>query len=219
MPHITLVRHGQANTAARDEISYDRLSDLGHQQARWLGEHMTASGDRFARIYCGSLQRHRETAESMGLAADAEVVVDPRFNEFPYFALAQLLEAQQGLPVPGVRENFVTHLPRLLTAWQHDEIAEAPESHGDFTDRITDAMADIAAGEGRAVVVTSGGVIGGVMRQTLGLTTEGWAQVCLAIMNTSVHRWQLLEGRPMLAQFNAIPHLETPKRQFAQTHL
>ena len=29
MSYITLVRHGQANTAARDEHSYDRLSPLG----------------------------------------------------------------------------------------------------------------------------------------------------------------------------------------------
>ena len=39
MPHITLVRHGQANSDAKDEDGYDKLSDLGHQQARWLGEH------------------------------------------------------------------------------------------------------------------------------------------------------------------------------------
>jgi len=38
MSHITLIRHGQANTGARDEQSYDRLSALGHQQAAWLGE-------------------------------------------------------------------------------------------------------------------------------------------------------------------------------------
>ena len=36
MSTITLIRHGQANTAAQDEVSYDRLSDLGTQQAAWL---------------------------------------------------------------------------------------------------------------------------------------------------------------------------------------
>ena len=37
MVELTLVRHGQAQTGARDEASYDSLSNLGHQ-ARWLGE-------------------------------------------------------------------------------------------------------------------------------------------------------------------------------------
>ncbi|HGG64496.1 MAG TPA: histidine phosphatase family protein, partial [Rhodobacteraceae bacterium] len=38
MVELTLIRHGQAQTGARDEASYDSLSDLGHQQAQWLGE-------------------------------------------------------------------------------------------------------------------------------------------------------------------------------------
>ena len=45
MSHITLIRHGQANSQARDEASYDRLSDLGHQQAAWLGEWLRAEDD------------------------------------------------------------------------------------------------------------------------------------------------------------------------------
>ncbi len=40
MSKITLIRHGQANNTATDEAGYDRLSDLGRQQARWLGEYM-----------------------------------------------------------------------------------------------------------------------------------------------------------------------------------
>ena len=36
MSHVTLVRHGQANSSARDELGYDRLSELGWQQAEWL---------------------------------------------------------------------------------------------------------------------------------------------------------------------------------------
>jgi phosphohistidine phosphatase SixA len=39
---LVLIRHGQANSAANDEDGYDRLSDLGHQQARWLGDWLRA---------------------------------------------------------------------------------------------------------------------------------------------------------------------------------
>ena len=62
-------------------------------------------------------------------------------------------------------------------------------------------------------------MIGAVLRQTLSLEVDGWAQVCLAIKNTSVHRWQMVVGRPLLTQFNSVAHLETPDRHFAQTHL
>src|SRR5690606_40460973 len=43
MPLILLVRHAQASFGTDD---YDRLSELGRQQARWLGEYFAARGDR-----------------------------------------------------------------------------------------------------------------------------------------------------------------------------
>ena len=39
MVQIFLVRHGQANSEAKDEISYDKLSSLGKLQAGWLGQY------------------------------------------------------------------------------------------------------------------------------------------------------------------------------------
>jgi len=55
--------------------------------------------------------------------------------------------------------------------------------------------------------------------KSLNLDLAGWSQIALSIMNTSVHRLHTLHGRPTLAHFNAIPHLEPAARQFAQTHL
>ncbi len=219
MPHITLVRHGQANTEARDEESYDRLSELGHQQAAWLGDHMRATGDRFARVYTGAMRRHKETAAGMQAQEHADIVEDPRLNEFAYFTLSQLMEEQHGLEVPTEREGFVRHLPTVLGAWERGEIENVPETHAEFSTRIRDAMSEIAAGQGRALVVTSGGLIGTVLRQTLDLDVEGWAKMCLAIQNTSVHRWQMVLDQPLLVQFNMISHLEAPDRHHAQTHL
>ncbi len=219
MPHITLVRHGQANTEARDEESYDKLSPLGHQQANWLGEYLRNNDERFQRVYLGTMRRHRETAESLGAANYAEMVADARLNELAYFDLSRLMEEQHGLEVPSDREGFARHMPRVLRAWQDGDIKGAPETHAEFEGRVRDVMAEIAAGEGRALVVTSGGLIGAVLRQTLSLDVDGWAQMCLAIQNTSVHRWQMVLGKPLLAQFNSVAHLEAPDRQFAQTHL
>lgn len=217
MSQITLVRHGQANTEARDEHSYDKLSELGHQQSAWLGEHLRGSGGTFTRVYCGTLRRHIETATSMGFGENA--IQDPRLNEMQYFLLAQLLEKQHGVPIPTVREEFVYHLPKVLAAWRDDVIEGAPERFSDFESRVTEALGEIGQGDGPALVVTSGGLISMVVRQTLQLDVPAMARTALAIMNTSVHRLHVIGDTLSPVLFNAVPHLERPDRHFAQTHL
>ncbi len=217
MSQITLVRHGQANTEARDEQSYDKLSDLGHQQAAWLGDHLRDSGGTYSRVYCGTLVRHVETATSMGFGDHA--VQDARLNEMAYFTLAQLLEDQHNEPIPTLREDFVYHLPKVLSAWRDGRIEGAPERFDEFEARVSDAMHDILSGDGPALVVTSGGLIAMVVRQTMQLDIPAMARTALAIMNTSVHRLHVIGDVLAPVQFNAIPHLEHVHRQFAQTHL
>ena len=217
MSHITLIRHGQANTGARDEISYDKLSELGRQQAAWLGEHLKLSASHHPRMYCGTLVRHIETAQAMNIGL--EIVRDARLNELEYFTLAERLEEQQGLKIPEDREEFVEHLPLVFSAWHKGDIADPPETFQDFENRVTQALTEIAAGDGPALVVTSGGLIAMAMRQFLGLDTHSMARVALAIMNTSMHRLFPIGGHLSPVLFNAVPHLDHPNRQFAQTHL
>ena len=217
MSHVTLVRHGQANTHAKDEISYDRLSDLGRQQARWLGDHLRGTGDVFARAYSGTLQRHRETAVEMGIELD--VVRDARLNELEYFTMAQLMDQQHGIALPPDREGFIRHLPTLFTYWREGRLEGVPESFEHFEGRVRDVLDEIAAGEGRAVVVTSGGLIGMAMRVTMGLEMQALAHACLAIENTSLHRFQPISTGLCLTLFNAVPHLEGSERSLARTHL
>ncbi|WP_050605044.1 histidine phosphatase family protein [Ruegeria sp. 6PALISEP08] len=216
MSHITLVRHGQANTAARDEVSYDRLSELGHQQARWLGAHLRDTRSHYPRVFCGTLTRHAETAASMGLV---NPVQDARLNEIEYFTLAQLFEEQHGVAIPTDREGFVEHLPKTFTAWASGEIEDTPESFDEFETRVRDALHEIGTAGGPAIVVTSGALISMVVRQAMGLDIPSMARVALAIMNTSMHRLHPIGAQLSPVLFNAVPHLEAPDRQFAQTHL
>ncbi len=216
MSHITLVRHGQANTAARDEVNYDKLSDLGHQQARWLGAHLQHTRAHHPRVYCGTLIRHVETAASMGLT---EPVRDARLNEIEYFTLAQLFQDQHGVAIPTDREGFVEHLPRTFAAWARGEIEGTPETFAEFETRVSDALREIGTEGGPAIVVTSGGLISMVVRQAMGLDIPSMARVALAIMNTSMHRLHPIGAQLSPVLFNAVPHLEAPDRQFAQTHL
>ncbi|SEQ75496.1 histidine phosphatase family protein [Thalassovita taeanensis] len=219
MSTITLIRHGQANTSAQDEISYDKLSPLGEIQARWLGEHLTATGEHFERVYSGTLVRHVETAQAMGTQAHGTLTRDDRLNEMEFFTLANLLKDQQGTPLPENREGFVAYMPMLLAKWQAGEIAHPPESFRDFESRVASIITEISQGRGPALVVTSGGLIGMVMRHVMGLEIPAFARSCIAIMNTSVHRLHKVGDDLALTQFNAVPHLDHPDRQYAQTHL
>ena len=126
MSYITLVRHGQANTEARNEADYDKLSDLGHQQARWLGAHLNETGAHYPRVYCGTLVRHVETASSMGLPAPSQ---DERLNEIEYFTMAKLFEEQHGVAIPTDREGFVEHLPMTFAAWANGDIQDTRRKH------------------------------------------------------------------------------------------
>ncbi len=219
MSQITLIRHGQAQTGATDETAYDRLSELGRQQAAWLGAHLRDTGEEFSRVYTGTLLRHVQTAEAMEAAQFGEVVQDPRLNEVAYFDLSNLMHQQFAIPMPTNRDEFLTHLPLVFTAWQEGQIEGAPESFHDFQSRVDDVLQEISAGEGRALVVSSGGLIGMSIRVAMGLETGAFARLCLSILNTSVHRLHPIGAGLTLTQFNAIPHLERRDRLGAQTYI
>ncbi|MBM1632616.1 histidine phosphatase family protein [Sulfitobacter mediterraneus] len=217
MSHITLIRHGQANSGAKDEVSYDRLSDLGHEQAAWLGHYLREAGSHHTRLFTGTLIRHRETAD--GMATGLVAKRDARLNELEYFTLATLLEEQHGVPFPTEQGSFTSHLPTVFEYWKSGKLEGAPETWQHFHDRIESALRDIAAGDGPALVVTSGGLISMVMAQAMGLSVPAMARMALAIMHTSMHRLFPIGGHWSPVLFNAVPHLETPDRRLAQTHI
>ena len=219
MSQITLVRHGQAQTQAKDEQSYDQLSDLGHTQATWLGQHLVELCEEFDHVFCGSLRRHRETAASMKAADHATITEDSRLNELEYFGLAQKMEAQHGLPIPDEREGFLTHLPTVFSAWEQGIIADPVETFEEFETRVGEMLQTFRALDGRVLVITSGGWIGNFMRQTLGLDMQGFSRICLSIKNTSLHQWTPLGDTLALTHFNGVPHLDRRDRQYAQTYL
>ena len=217
MSHITLIRHGQANSGAKDELSYDKLSGLGHEQAGWLGTYLRESETHHMRLYTGTLIRHKETAA--GMDTGLEPTRDARLNELEYFTLATLLEEQHGIPFPTEQGAFTTHLPTVFNHWKDGKIESPPESFQSFETRVNDALSEIAAGDGPALVVTSGGLISMAMAQAMGLGIPAMARIALAIMHTSMHRLFPIGGHLSPVLFNAVPHLDTPDRRSAQTHI
>lgn len=213
MGELILVRHGQANSAATDEESYDKLSALGHRQAAWLGAYFRAHDMEFDLVLSGTLTRHQETAASMGLTPAR---LDPRLNELDYFNLSDALEAARGVPRPS-GDGFAEHVPQIMEAWHAAEI-QGQESFAAFESRIRDVLEEAGQPGKRVLCVTSGGVIGMALRHLLDLDPRRMAHILLPIFNTSIHRVAVRPEGAMLAGFNATPHLDAPDRLHARTH-
>ncbi len=211
MGDIILVRHGQANSHATTEVDYDRLSDLGHVQAEWLGQWMRDHDQTFDHVLSGTLRRHRETVAGMGLSADE----DARLNEIDYYTLTDALHRVKGEPLPG-DDGFIDHMPKVFAAWKLAEI-EGAEPYQAFEDRVAALLAEAAVPGRRVLCVTSGGVIGMVLRHLLDLDIMKMSRVMLPIWNTSIHRLHVRQSETILTGFNAIPHLDLPTRAHART--
>ena len=166
----------------------------------------------FDHVLSGTLNRQRDTAIEMGHDPDQ----DPRLNELEYYNLAHAARERLGIPLPQP-EDFLNHMPRIIEAWQQEEI-EVSETYQSFTTRVAEMMAEAATPGRRVLCVTSGGVIAMILHQVLEVDVKHFGNVTYPIFNTSVHRLIAMEDRTILAGFNATPHLELPERAEARTN-
>lgn len=216
MGELVLVRHGQASFGAAD---YDVLSPLGQQQAAWLGSYFAAHGLRFDRVIHGALRRQRETAEGIARVLDLpQAEVDPRFDEFHYEGLERAYLRETGADVSTSRSEFLKRFPLVLSAWEQG-IVSGDERLEDFEARVAAGCAAALRQGQSCLVVTSGGVIGMVLRQVLGLSAAVTAEMMLNIHNASVHRFTHEAGQLRLSLFNASPHLDAADRNHARTYV
>ena len=214
MGEITLIRHGQANSAADNEADYDQLSELGHTQSKWLGDWVRAHDGPFDAVYSGTLRRQKETAAGMGFT---DVTRDERLNEIAYYDLtAEMDKLRPDMPRTSP-EDFVTHFPATLVAWREKQI-NGTETYTAFQDRVSSVIAMAAQPGRRILCVTSGGIIAQTVAQILGLDIPQMARIALPILNTSVHRIHVTDHGPLLATFNSAPHLDQADRLVARTN-
>ncbi len=216
MYDLTLIRHGQAQTGAKTEATYDQLSALGQQQAGWLGDYIKANAG-FDHVISGSLNRQVQTAEGLGLSAPH--TVDPRLNEMDYFGLAASLEARAGVPWPSSEDEFPPHVAQLLTAWREDDIEDGLESYEDFCGRITGALEDANKLDGRVLLVTSTGVISTLATLALALDVPAKCKMFMNVAHTSMHRYAMRPDGLHLTQFAATPHFDYPERVALKTYI
>lgn len=210
MTLIVLVRHGQASWG---QPEYDVLSEHGRAQARTLGAAWCAGGFAPTRMLTGTMRRHVDTAAGLqqGLGSDLRPELVEGLEEFDgKDVFAETLGADGAFPDiydASVEERLDHSLRRWVAA---DGARSYRETYAQFRARVADAFAGVRAVMGpddKAVVVTSGGVIAGIVSDLLGVDADRWPVLATPIVNTSTHKVLVRKGEPMLVSFNEHGHL------------
>ena len=226
MSVIYLIRHGQASFGTDN---YDQLSAVGREQSAILGSYFAALGEPIDRIYTGTLDRQRVTAQ---LVADAlaphtpPLNNEPAFDEYDSAAILNAFAAsltpaqleQSGWPgLQSDRRRFQFFLERAARAWVEGQIeAEGMVPWRSFHARIVAALENIIRTEGRSktlLVSTSGGVIGTLVAHVLGLANHLGIELNWAVHNASITRLIYNADKMSLSMFNGLPHLDQEGRR------
>jgi len=214
MGTLYLVRHAQASFGTDD---YDRLSELGHRQARRLGEYLAARGQRFDAVITGTLRRHAETWQGIaaGLGDGPEPLALPALNEYDSEAVIAAVHPHPLAP-PQNPEQFRAHFRLLrdgLAQWMAGVVSpRGMPSYRDFAAGIADVLARVRAervGQ-QVLIVSSGGPIATAVGQTLGTSPETTIELNLRIRNSSLSELAVTPRRLQLVTYNTLPHLDHP---------
>ena len=218
MAELYLIRHAQASFGSDN---YDKLSELGHQQSRLLGQYFGERDIHFDKVVTGDMLRHKETAEGIVGSLD-NCVVDSGWNEFDFNAVvtAYLRQYPHFTPAKNSpRSDWYKILKSAMLAWSNQEFEGLPEDWTEFESRVARAKESVfASGNKRVLVVSSGGAIAICLMQLLGLTISKAIDFNLQIKNTSVHHIFFNTASAQLSSFNNVPHLDEPQRQHLITY-
>lgn len=230
---LTLVRHGQASFHDDD---YDKLSPLGEEQVRRLGEHWIEHGTSFDRVVSGPLQRQIRSAELVrdefaraGLAFP-DIEIHDALAEMPVERLAKRFMPQlcaedeeclammnQFMSSQDKREKerlFQKAFERLMLKWAqkqyHDDEIESFER---FVERVKQFITGVNNGtsNGRRIAVfTSGGPTAVAVHHALGTSFETTLELVWQVRNASLTEFLFTNGRFTLSSFNNVSHLRDP---------
>lgn len=221
MGAILLIRHGQASFASSN---YDKLSAVGMEQGRILGEALRARNVKPDIVVCGGMLRHRETAEQClsGMQAEASWDEDSGWNEYDHEAMLEAFDPRfkrktniaAELLKTGMdpRRAFQELFSQAAARWvggQSDE--DYDESFTEFCARVEGALTRLHERLGKsktALVFTSGGAISAVAKSLLGLPDDRVMPLSYTLANAAVSKVLATSSGLKLSTLNEHAHFE-----------
>ena len=235
MGTIYLIRHAQAGS--RD--NYDVLSELGQEQARLLGEHLSEQDVELSAVYAGGMQRQRHTAEiacevmaRKGVSVP-EVIADERWNEFSLISVYRAIAKRMMEESPEFERDYremqeaIRRDPHttggatgrcdaaVVRAWMAARYEDYKgESWSAFQERIHACGTRLSAnGSNSAVAVfTSATPVAILTAAALGLSDEKLLSILGVIYNSGITVLRSREEGMRLFTFNSTPHLSASQR-------
>ena len=210
MPKIIFVRHGQAQFG---QANYDKLSEVGHEQAVALGKAIFEQGITIDHWVSGDMVRPAETLRGISQGMRTQVshqIVTPDLNEYDFTGQLNARFVGSKAPV-GLHTDRKTHFRALretLALWQNDKILNPPESWAAFETRLKRAQQTIFGLEGDTIlVVSSGGAISKIVANALGVSHAKQVDLQLQIKNASMSTfiYSRRTGGFFLNAFNETP--------------
>lgn len=225
---ITVVRHGQASTFAKE---YDRLTPTGHEQARQLGEYWADNGIGWDRVLIGPRLRHKQTEAEVAAVFRARGLPWPeaeRLDELDELDMARVIlhlqeqgfsdteRALQMHSVPeGERPQAMKAMLRYMVmvvkefAGGRIPVPDDAETWTDVQERAQYALEFMArSGKSQRVVAfSSGGFTGLLVGSVLELANEKTIELMMRVRNGSYTSFVYSPEGITLHSFNSVPHL------------
>ncbi len=232
MSALYLLRHGQAGT----RNDYDKLSPLGHRQARLLGGHLAEQKLEFHTLLGGTMRRQRETAQHTIEAFAAaglplpDLVIDERWNEFDLGQVYEEIAPRLAEADPEFEREYVDMMAsysdpeapfhrnstildaKVVRAWVSQRFPYSGESWLEFHSRVIAALDDLRryADLGHVAVFTSATPTAISVAYSMGVTDVRAVRIAGLSYNSSISTLRIQPADFTLFSFNAVPHLPDP---------
>ncbi len=198
---VVLIRHGETEWNLNERYQGHADSPLtarGLAQARAVA--LALEGETFDAFYSSDLGRAKRTASIIADRLGRRYLLDPRLRE-QHYGLLQGYDRTRAREIdPGFFESLHKGDPDYAPA--------GGESRRQRHNRAVEALDDIARRHpgGRILVVSHGGIVDSLFRETLGIPHENPRQYSL--YNAAINRFAFYDGRWTMKLWGEVSHLE-----------
>ncbi|MCK5250037.1 MAG: histidine phosphatase family protein [Spirochaetaceae bacterium] len=197
---LVLIRHGETewNRSGRYQGHADSpLTTRGLAQARAVA--YALDGKRFDAFYSSDLGRAKRTASIIADKVGRRFLTDSRLREQHY----GLMQGHDGKGARELDPGFF----ESLSGGDADYVPKGGESRRQRHERAIEALADIAGHHqgGMILVVTHGGIVDSLFRETLGIPHDSPRRYSL--YNAAVNRFGFIDESWTLRLWGEVSHL------------